>query len=1433
MTINIYKYLYRIPMSITLDNSNISVQYSTGSNYIIETVKSDLYRRNEIVDTIVRDNIQTAPVTPTTYVDSGNVYAVESYTYLSWSTANTTDYTRVFTKNTTCDILVVGGGGGGARRMGGGGGAGALIFYPNYTFASGSYNIKVGKGGNGSSVAGNINTDLSNINAKRGQNGSDSEIILQGNTLFRSKGGGGGLGGNTSYTNPSPQTALAGGSGGGNGGKDNAHGGLLATDNIVISNIVPVLYNTYNRDVSTPVYNSLFCYGNEGGIGGGDNPWYGSGGGGAGQRGRDVDTINTIATANDMIGVGGNGLCEVNINGTIYNFAKIFGNNINYIKGELSGGNIYYAGGGGGGSANFNDNTSPYYNSGGLGGGGRSGTSTVLPQNGIEGTGGGGGGDGLDVYMGGSGGSGIVIIRYLLGTIPAINYLTAEPIFLSPTITSNLSIFKHSGGTEAQTTHSITIGQNTICDILIVGGGGAGGGRQGAGGGAGGVMFLENQQLAPGNYTIKVGKGGIISGTANDGSTNVIGDNGNDSEFSTFIAYGGSGGAGFSTTKADFNITTNRFASGGGATGWFNEGAQFEGWHNANERTNQPNVSIQGGAAYKGGRGWQDYVGQPSAFVSALVGGGGGGAGGLGEDATPNNNTNYTGKAGNGGVGLNYGAVFGTMVGDNGWFGGGGGGAGWSGSTDIAGTGGTGGGGGGNSGAPGIAGINGTGGGGGGGGFANQLGGIGGSGIVIVRIRTLNVITPVTEGLYKRLDFKFTPNYPEIAADKTTNIVAWYKFDETSVNEGYLDSNPSNIKHNLIKPSGSTPIFSSTINISGTSAGEQGTVSHLQFPTSLTDQLYTINNTNGITFSLWYNYSNNTPVWGSFFEFSQNSTDSSTNNRFGLTRLNLENKVELFMKSPTDVFNNFSFGTNTLDNNWHHLSWSISSSGQWTVYLDGVNQNTTQNKKIANNTYNTSHIFWHVYNGNTTQVFGYIDDFRIYNYVLSAAEIATLYNINSVPKTDTYTLNFPVPTTADINNNSNIVLQGAYDLSLSTSNALIIPKAGQYIPQPTTFTNYSVERMYPPVRNFTAATTTLSGQTYGNGTYIVSYSSTYGNVIDPWTCFNTTYTAGGHWADNRYTAGNFNSTSFIVAGYLGDWLKIQLPVAIKLTRFNFVSRPTLQVRSPKDFKIYGSNDGITWVELVTKIDAVYNVSYIYEQTTPEITRAYSFYALVVNKLFSTGTVLNFDEWYIYGQEVLTSSLSLRYNLLNPTLDPIGAQWTYSSNNTNVYHMGSVGIGTTSPEYHLDVRGNIFSSTGGFTQSGLTTWSIASDRRIKENIVKASYEKCLENIKNIELYNFNFKDNYVITNDRHQLGFIAQEVQQVYPKAVEVGKMMKNNGGTEDILTLNTTQIKYTLYGAVKKLIEKVDNIESKINKLYDKVFITPIIETSNIYTNNS
>jgi alpha-tubulin suppressor-like RCC1 family protein len=203
----------------------------------------------------------------------------------------------------------------------------------------------------------------------------------------------------------------------------------------------------------------------------------------------------------------------------------------------------------------------------------------------------------------------------------------------------------------------------------------------------------------------------------------------------------------------------------------------------------------------------------------------------------------------------------------------------------------------------------------------------------------------------------------------------------------------------------------------------------------------------------------------------------------------------------------------------------------------------------------------------------------------------------------------------------------------------------------------------------------------------------------------------------------------------------------------------------------------------------------------------------------------------------SSNIALNYHLLNPLKDPKGAQWTYSSANTNVYHFGNVGIGTKIPNYPLHVTGDMFVSSTAYTGSGQTSWTTVSDRRIKDNIVKASYEKCFDNVKNIELYRFNFKDNAVNTNDTNQLGFIAQEVQSIYPKAVEVNKINDKNGEIPDLLSLNTTQIKYTLYGAFKHLIKKVEILEEKLKEVDNSNIIQDnsniIIDNSNIIQDNS
>ena len=1091
-------------MPITLNNSNISIQYNTGSNYIIDTVKSDIYvinQREQIVNNIITNNIQTASVTPTTYVDnSGNVYAVESYTYSG--TANTKDYTRVFPKNTTCDILIVGGGGGGGASIGSGGGGGGLLYYTGLTITANTYTISVGNGGTGAT----------NYLA-RGANGSNSSAV--GYTAY---GGGGGSGQSWVYN------------------QSNTAGGTLQTTSANQgSGGGGTRYKTLGNAGTSG-------QGNSGGNSSSDQMVAGGGGGAGGVGGTAQNTIG---------GLGGAGT---------YN--------------SITGSSIGYAGGGAGSGGNEvkygalategGGNSGPINGSGGF----------LIGGAGTNGRGGGGGG-GVD--SGGAGGSGIVIIRYLLGNV---NYLTPEPSIILPTFTESIRTFIHSGGAEAQTSYNITVGQNTICDILIVGGGGGGADFCG-GGGAGAVLYTTSFNIFSGSYTIKVGKGGA------GGSTDANAPNGINSSITisgiTYEATGGGGGG----QRVGSGSYTGRKGSDGGSGG---------GGATSNDVTVQNVGGLSVKNTYTGWTSLGNSGGEgKDTNTTGYGGGGGGGAGGSGGNAGAN-------SGGNGGVGIDLSSIFGTSVGVNGWFGGGGGGGSW---ISVSGTGGSGGTGGGGSAYCGN-GVAGTGGGGGGGGNNSGVGGSGGSGIVIIKFKSTTTISEGNPITHKRLNFTYSPNYPIIQAD-STNLKAWYKFDGN-----YNDSSPSGF------------------NLTNSGAAIVDGLIVQSVSTDSNDFLQTSGiNLNGKTYSIsfWLKLNTTLTTTNNYF-FSQGATESP-----GLA-------LHFLYESANNLrFSHWGGGNdidttgynmiNIIGTSWHHYVVTYNNTNRaGEIWFDGVKLNT--NISTFANTFSGSGNFIiarsSIYGGTFN---GLMEDFRYYDKVLISTEITQLYNI---PTTNQYTLNFPVPTVADINNNSNIVLRGAYDISLSTTSSLIIPKAGQYIPRPTTFA--------------------------------------------------------------------------------------------------------------------------------------------------------------------------------------TSNMSIRYNLLNPTLDPIGAQWTYNSSNTSVYHMGSVGIGTTNPEYQLDVRGNIYSSTGGFTQSGLTTWTVLSDRRIKENVVKASYEKCLENVKNIELYNFNFKENYVSTNDRHQLGFIAQEVQEVYPKAVEVGKIILNlEEKIDDLLTLNTTQIDYTLYGAVKGLIQKMENIKIKIEQI--------------------
>ena len=138
---------------------------------------------------------------------------------------------------------------------------------------------------------------------------------------------------------------------------------------------------------------------------------------------------------------------------------------------------------------------------------------------------------------------------------------------------------------------------------------------------------------------------------------------------------------------------------------------------------------------------------------------------------------------------------------------------------------------------------------------------------------------------------------------------------------------------------------------------------------------------------------------------------------------------------------------------------------------------------------------------------------------------------------------------------------------------------------------------------------------------------------------------------------------------------------------------------------------------------------------------------------------------------------------------------------SILRSGNVGIGTTAPAYQLEL------TTDSAGKPSTNTWTVSSDERIKEDIEDADIDICYENVKNLKLKYFKWKDEFIDDHsieDRHKLGWIAQEVETVLPKAVTTTNNDKYE--IEDFKSLNSDQIIACMYGAIQKLIEKVESL---------------------------
>ena len=179
-----------------------------------------------------------------------------------------------------------------------------------------------------------------------------------------------------------------------------------------------------------------------------------------------------------------------------------------------------------------------------------------------------------------------------------------------------------------------------------------------------------------------------------------------------------------------------------------------------------------------------------------------------------------------------------------------------------------------------------------------------------------------------------------------------------------------------------------------------------------------------------------------------------------------------------------------------------------------------------------------------------------------------------------------------------------------------------------------------------------------------------------------------------------------------------------------------------------------------------------------------------------------------------SGTKIQRKVVNTTDDPNqhDAMDTYITNTSSA--VISVGVDDSSNKYII-ARGINLNDTpllsietngstilnGTFTS---TAQSVSSDVRLKENII--NLEPTMTNISKLRGVTYNWKEESGIQDERKQIGFIAQEVEEYYPELV-------NTDTTSGIKSVNYAQFSSILLEGLKETHNKMQILEDEITLL--------------------
>jgi hypothetical protein len=154
------------------------------------------------------------------------------------------------------------------------------------------------------------------------------------------------------------------------------------------------------------------------------------------------------------------------------------------------------------------------------------------------------------------------------------------------------------------------------------------------------------------------------------------------------------------------------------------------------------------------------------------------------------------------------------------------------------------------------------------------------------------------------------------------------------------------------------------------------------------------------------------------------------------------------------------------------------------------------------------------------------------------------------------------------------------------------------------------------------------------------------------------------------------------------------------------------------------------------------------------------------------------------------------NILRMEVYPTGNYYNFNPTGSAAQRWRFYDNGTTNRMYLLQGA----AANGVQLASGANAWSAWSDERVKKNITPVDTE--LNNVLKLRPVFYNYKKDAETQPKR--VGFIAQELQKVYPELVDEGEM--SVGDVDNVLTVETTSLIPYLVKAIQDLNKKVEEL---------------------------